>query len=271
MIRQASGLYSDLYLEPYLIPTDNTVFNESFEDGRNPPGSWIPNSIAATSLTTDAFGSRAIALVLARLPCGPPCDPSQPALVEQQIFIPPQMVNPTLAVAYKLPPAGQARFNAAISDTNSVQVVLTGTTTGAWATAWADLSAWQGMTVNLQLRLENATSEQVLLDQASVASWITAVPRQVSPAHLPANSPSVTITITGMNFIPTPIVTLNNMITLSNVKWISESQLQANLPANLPLGLYDLWITNPGGPESILRLAVQVGQQHYLPMALRSA
>ena len=200
--------------------------------------------------------------------------PIQPAYIEQQVVIPAQMHKPTLTLAYRLGSNASGLIRALISDTmtitSSVQQVLTGTITGTWNVAWADLSAWQGKTVSLRLVAEDSMGTPVLLDNVSVASWTTAVLTQVSPSHLPAKAPSTAILITGTNFIPTPIIKLNNQLVLNNVKWISDSQLQADLPAHLPVGIYDLWISNPNGTPSIARLAIQVGQQHYVPIMIRS-
>lgn len=73
------------------------------------------------------------------------------------------------------------------------------------------------------------------------------------------------LTIVGENFIPTPIVKVDSLV-LSNVQWLDENRLEAQLPTNLAPGRYDLLITNPGGQTTVYPHAITFGKQLYLPI-----
>jgi Tol biopolymer transport system component len=199
-----------------------------------------------------------------------------PPSMSQLITVPTHaaMPYPTLAFLYRydrvFPVPADPVLAVSVSNGVTTTVNLPGSfAAGRWVMKWMDMQAWAGQSVTLTFALSGTSNQGVFigLDAISLTSWLTPVPTQTSLTQLPANAPATQINITGTNFIATPTVKLNGSIALGNVQWLTETQLIADLPANLPLGIYDLWVTNPGGQESVLQNAIMVGQQLYLPLA----
>jgi hypothetical protein len=132
------------------------------------------------------------------------------------------------------------------------------------------MSQWAGQTVTVTFTLHQAANEpyvRFLLDDVSLGSWLTPVPTSVDITHIPLPSDPIQITITGENFIEGATVALNDL-SLENVQWIDEYTLLATVPANIPPGRYNLWVTNPGGQASVLAGAVIAGQEVFLPIVV---
>jgi hypothetical protein len=90
----------------------------------------------------------------------------------------------------------------------------------------------------------------------------------VTPKQIGDISGSPAITITGDNFINPVKVRLNN-ITMTDVVLVDEHTLQITLPASLPPGVYNVWVTNPDGQAGVIPQGFQAGQFIYLPLILR--
>ena len=182
--------------------------------------------------------------------------------LSQKVYISPTVTNPTLAfvdVGFK-----QSVW---ISDgITSTRVFSTEMDTYQTKLTWIDMNRWLGKQITLTFR---SGRDSYGFRDVSLSSWLTPVPTQTSITQLSVITASQQITLTGTNFIATPMVKLNNTIPLSNVQWLTDTQLIADLPANLGLGIYDLWVTNPGGQESVLQGAIKVGIQTYLPVAMK--
>jgi hypothetical protein len=75
----------------------------------------------------------------------------------------------------------------------------------------------------------------------------------VSPGRVNNNVDSV-ITITGVGFAATPVVTLNSRdqapIVLNDIEFISNVRIRATVPAETVEGIYDVIVYNPDGGES---------------------
>jgi hypothetical protein len=195
-----------------------------------------------------------------------------PAQMSQTVSLTPTLVNPILAFAHTALPVTATWLDSeglVIEVDDGISVTVVFSKAGilgepfAWSFERLDMNSWNGKVITLTFRSKNFSG--TVLDDISLGSWLTPVPTQTSITQLPANAPTQPITITGTNFIATPTVELNGSIALGNVQWLTETQLIAELPANLPPGIYDLWVTNPGGQESVLQNAIRVGQQLYLP------
>ncbi len=82
----------------------------------------------------------------------------------------------------------------------------------------------------------------------------------VSPS-LAGNDAAVTVTITGTNFVATPIVQIGTT-PASSVTWVSSSSLKAVVLPGIPPGTYPVSVTNPDGFTASLPrafMAVQPG------------
>ena len=190
----------------------------------------------------------------------------------QSVTLTPEMNKPTLSFSYLLdipfPDNGDSALEVFINQNN---VFSTTTETADWTHAWIDLSPWVSQTITITFQTTNDVFEGLVntyLDDITISSWLTPVPTAVDLTHIPLPSGPVQITITGENFIATPTVKLGD-ISLENVQWIDEHTLQATVPANLPPGRYNLWVTNPGGQTSVLASAIIVGNEIFLPLIAR--
>ncbi|MBP7999874.1 MAG: IPT/TIG domain-containing protein [Chloroflexi bacterium] len=122
-----------------------------------------------------------------------------------------------------------------------------------------------------------------ITDQSGDTDWtITATLDVASAPEVYSTNPvsgtidaPTNITITGFNFMPGATVALQSGATthpLGSVTYISSSQLTAIVPAGLPVGLYDVVVTNPDAQEGTLVGGFEVYDPiHliYLPIILK--
>lgn len=190
------------------------------------------------------------------------------AALSQTVTLPSSLHRPTLSFAYMLDIA--AETGASLSaEVNGAPVFSSTVPAADWTHVWVDLTPWAAQTVTVSFRVHGtSTSGPVIahLDDVSLGSWLTPVVHNVSPAHVETRP--VPITITGENFIETPTVRLNETA-LEDVQWIDEHTLRVTLPADLPPGVYDVWVTNPGGQKTGVSRRLHVGKQVYLPVLFR--
>jgi len=189
--------------------------------------------------------------------------------IHQRVTIPRDLHRPTLSVMYQLygaAPGSSSGFEIRITDELTTTVAFSATTSMPWSLAWADLQPWSGKTVTVTLTAHQAAGDpyvHLFLDEVSLGSWLTPVVQAVSPSSVEAWT-STTVTITGENFIETPAVRLDQT-PVEGVRWVDEHSLQVTVPSELPPGLYDVWVMNPGGQENVLPFGLKVGRQVYLP------
>jgi hypothetical protein len=91
---------------------------------------------------------------------------------------------------------------------------------------------------------------------AAEAPQLTAV----TPVTVPLGT-ATTITLTGVNLAAGAAVELSdgtNIYTLGNVTRLSNTQMTAVVPNNVPLGTYDITITNPDDQEATLTEGLMV-------------
>ncbi len=190
--------------------------------------------------------------------------------IGQTLSLPVDAHQPTLAFAYKLsggsPTNGQGMV-VKVLDSITTTSVFSSSRNGEWSLAWVDLHAWAGQTITVEFALQQKTGgayPHLLLDDVSLGSWLTPLISGIAPNQIEAHA-STGITITGDNFILTPTVRFNE-IPAANVLFIDAHTLQVTVPASLPPGRYDIWVTNPGGQESTLSRGLLVGREVFLPM-----
>lgn len=189
--------------------------------------------------------------------------------IGQTITIPVEAHRPTLSFVYELRgaiPGGRSGLEVSVSNHITTTQVFSTTTSTPWSLAWIDLQPWAGQTVTVTFSLRQAEGDpyvRLFLDDVSLGSWLTPVITDVSPSRIEAWT-STPITITGENFIVTPTLRINET-PLDDVVWVDEHTLQATLPADLPPGVYDVWVTNPGGQDGVLPGGLRIGRQLYLP------
>ena len=94
------------------------------------------------------------------------------------------------------------------------------------------------------------------LTNTPTATPVPPILTSISPVQA-YNFQTTTITITGTNFLSTPIVRLGTL-SLTNVTFVSSTALIATVPANLPGGSYTLTVVNPSGLSASLDSAFRV-------------
>lgn len=137
---------------------------------------------------------------------------------------------------------------------------------------WIDMESWIGKTITLTFSIQTIGSGRVagqaVIDDISLSSWLTPVPKQAVPARFASIAPGTTITITGENFIA-PIQARAGNTPLQNVQRVDENTIVATLPSSLLFGRHDMYITNAGGQENVLPSAILIGAEAYAPIILR--
>lgn len=188
--------------------------------------------------------------------------------LSQAVTLPSTLHQPTLSFLYALEGgAGKSAFTVQISAGVTTTAAFSTTGNHAWDLGWVDLTPWAGESITVTFAVTQAADEPFLradLDDIALGSWTTPLPRIITPARVAAGA-TTTFVITGTNFMATPTVTLGDT-PLTNVSRLDENTLQADLPAGLAPGIYDLAVTNPSGAKSVLRTAVLIGQPLYLPL-----
>jgi hypothetical protein len=136
-----------------------------------------------------------------------------------------------------------------------------------WQHAWIDLSAWAGDTVTLTFALKQGGGEpaaSLQLDDIAVGAWLTPVVSGVSPNAL-EHPAGAQITITGQNFLEGASVMIGKT-PVAEVARIDEQTLIATLPSELAPGIYNVWVTNPGGQANPAPNRMRLGETIFLPL-----
>lgn len=191
--------------------------------------------------------------------------------ISQTLTLPADLHQPTLAFLYALQGGGPAaQMVITVTAGLTATTIFSTATNTTWRLGWADLTPWQGQPITLTIAAIQPAGEvamQVYLDDLWVGAWQTPVAQGLVPAQV-AVGLAATLTISGVNFMATPLVKIGE-VALANVQWVNDHTLQADLPVNLAPGIYDLWVTNPSGETSVRPSALQVGKQFFLPIGAR--
>ncbi len=187
----------------------------------------------------------------------------------QLVSIPTEAHRPTLSFFSRSHPilpddALQISVN---GETLPADAVVTTNVSQDWTHAWADLGRWTGQTVTVTFDLRQRAMQpyaELYLDDITLGAWRTPVIGGVTPCCIPPNTVR-TITITGENFASTPAVRVDDTL-LTDVQWLDENTLRANLPGNLGLGRHELWVTNP--EEQVGVGGLRVGWFIFLPLSV---
>jgi hypothetical protein len=130
---------------------------------------------------------------------------------------------------------------------------------------------WTGQDVTVTINDDkyfDQNSSRSYIESVMLGSWLTPIISDITPSTVPAKSISITLTISGENFIfdkilPTVYVGDKH---LYSVELLNENTLTASLPDNFPAGIYDVRVVNPGGQDAVLPNALRVGNAQYLPI-----
>ncbi len=249
-IRLFMGMPYQGVFRPYLWDPDNIIRNGSFEEGLS---GWEYE--AGTSpllvdpiISSIHFGQFALAM-------------KYYSAISQTVFLSPTLHKPTLAFMT------DSRGSIQVSITDGVSKTILNTEYDPNISIspihhWVDKTPWKGRTVTITLRVYDDAN---ILDDVTLSSWNTPVISDVSSRLIQARDVPTPITISGTNFISTPVVLLDS-IPLTAVTRISEDQVSAIIPAGAPVGLHNLTVINPGGQAGTLQRAIRVGVPVYLPI-----
>ncbi|MBI1765149.1 MAG: hypothetical protein HYR56_27370, partial [Acidobacteria bacterium] len=111
-------------------------------------------------------------------------------------------------------------------------------------------------TLSITVRTPEAlTSNALTLNVNNPAPTLTGL----TPASVATNTPGVTLTVTGTNFVPGAVIKFNNVDRITF--YVSSTQLTTNLPASAlnTAGSFNVIVTNPapgGGASNVLTFAV---------------
>ncbi len=255
----AVSLSSDLTFNAVMPPADDAIINGGFENGTL--DGWLVTGDGATA-AAGAHHSGAYGLEISHTVM-------TDTLVSQVITVTPSLVNPTLSFLYYIPaPLTGGEFRVQIFQGGSTTTVLqTAQSTSTWQHIWADLTAYSGQTVTITLAADHAVGD-VSVDEFSLGSWTTPQVTAVSPTHWRYEQP-VTLNVTGMNFLETPTVFLNQTA-LNNVTWLSNSQLEIAVPPTISEGVYTVAVVNPGGARAVAAQTITIAQDRlFLPLVVK--
>lgn len=246
---------------------------------REPSGAWSPLVRVADGQWEIAFGADGIPQMLGYDMSGSGVTFYRTAqrltaasisALAQALTIPNEMHRPTLGFWYRIEGAAEdsrSRLAVTVRTGVSVTQVFTATLAPDWQQAAVDLTPWRGQTVTVSLEFRQAAGdfyEKLLLDNVTVGSWLTPVPKAVLPDSTPSGA-AIRLTIQGENFLPGAAVLINTT-PLTGVARINEQTLEADVPADSRPGLYNVWVVNPGGQAGVLTSGLRIGRSTWLPL-----
>lgn len=193
--------------------------------------------------------------------------------LRQQVTIPMSLNKPTLTWAHEIvysSPLYDGLFEVTLDNGSTVHVIFSSSASDTGVQShWADLTPWQGQTVDVIFRLNQQAATlppEVLLDKVSLGSWWTPLITNLSESQLDVGE-AATLTITGENFIDGATVTLNGQAV--GFSYVSDTTMTVDIPDNLPLGLHRIVVINPGGQPSPYSAVLIVGIPVFLPVVNR--
>ena len=155
------------------------------------------------------------------------------------------------------------RLNTAISGTYQIDVTMP----NGFAALYIDstpppLQSTNTITYVLFVNLEDGL-HTFITDQTDDTDWtVTVTLFEADAPEIYSTDPVSTtlntatpITISGFNFMPGATVELSsgaNNYPLSNIVYVSASEITAVVPGSLPIGVYDLVVTNPDAQDAVL-------------------
>jgi hypothetical protein len=193
-----------------------------------------------------------------------------PATIVQSLTLQPTLHRPTLALTYRQEDPATT-LTVQVEAAGGLPELLTQTLpAGAgWQRGWVDLTAFAGRTVTLTISVQGAAGSWPVadFDEILLGSWTTPLVTDVSPPVL--EGPGGVVTVTGDNFIGTPMVTIGGLP--ATVSVVDSQHLSVIVPPALPYGQHALVVANPDGFATTSKLGVQVGQGVlYLPTLMNT-
>jgi len=256
-------------IDHYLLTEEELLENGSFESGQ---AGWFAQGRVSFPRVSYAYGERCAQLGQSSFP-----SPLPGGSIFQVFRLSSQVPHPTFSYLYAVGDGSadevgtlEVLLQAADGSTTVLHRTNAPTPWGRlgggesyplWQHAWADLSPWVGQVVTLTLRYDpQQTKTWALVEQVSASSWLTPQIERVYPrSAIPGQE--ATITIYGTNLSGGEVSLMNVPLATTCV---NDHVLQASVPATLPVGVYDVWVSNGWGYRGVLQRGFSVGT--YLPL-----
>jgi hypothetical protein len=139
-----------------------------------------------------------------------------------------------------------------------------------WSQGWIDLEPWENQTITVRFTLSQEAGSlynSLSLDDISLGAWLTPVVNAATPGSLEQYSGDL-ITVTGENFMEGATVLLDEL-SVSPVTVLDDHTLTFNLPVGITIGIYDLWVINPGGQSGYKPGGLRLGWSTHVPLLRR--
>lgn len=177
--------------------------------------------------------------------------------------------EPTLAFQYRTD-SSDNRFDVSITDGSGATTVYDQADSADWSRIWIDVTAWADQTITVKFNFHQemgAPYGQLFLDDISLGSWATPIIDTVTPGELREFAGDL-ISISGENFLDGVTVLLGDT-PVEDVTYLDEHALTFNLPAEIGIGQYDVWVVNPGGQPAAKPGTLRLGWLTTLPLIRR--
>lgn len=275
-----------------LVATWKSKTGEWFMTRSDAAGEWgVPKAIGSVSSEESALAPHPefaqVALVSSKVVysdaeifatiAGVWAEDSGISQIAQTLTLPQELYQPTFSFLYRYESESATStdtFNVRVQESGQEATLLT--VTGAtftptladgWAHAWFDMDAWRGKTITVTFALSDTTDgalSWVTLDEVALGAWETPNINAVTPERIEFGA-TPRITITGGNFIETPVVHFG-ATPAAVVEWLDAQTLRVTPPAALPFGVHDVSVSNPGGASATQLGGLQVGYRVLLPV-----
>lgn len=200
-------------------------------------------------------------------------EPSQSTL-SQTVTLPTDWNAPTLSFFYRqgakyLPPVKALSVLVTPQGGSPVTLFEAEATAsdGTWRHIWKDMSPWKGKTVTLtfQVNLPAGAVAAFDLDEITLGAWTTPIVDAVAPTRVeyPVGA-GEWVELTGANLMDGLKVYIGDTAA-PEVQWISDTSARFRVPPGLAMGMYPVFVENPGGVTAQARQPLTIGHIVFLP------
>ena len=154
----------------------------------------------------------------------------------------------------------------------SVTLPLNPIASPPWNRVSIDLPNWHGQPITLTLSFVKDKSDcgmpPLYIDDLLITEWRTPVIYALSPSIFASATVTQAITLSTTNASPSATIRIDDTI-IGQSTWLSSTLMTLTLPAGLPIGRHDVWITNPDGQETVLIQGLRIGYEASMPIVFR--
>ena len=259
-----------------LLPQTELLDNPSFE---NDLAGWNWQRGTEVVASNYGYGNQLVRMGYAPAPLA---SYPQTTALSQRLTIPAKSNSPTLSFVYAI--VAEAEHTAGLLTVDLVDGKTTrlftsegatafrtlddGSTVPIWQRVDADLSAWQGRTIELLITFDHQWGAgYALLDRLSIGPWMTPLVSGISPERLQPQAPGL-LAIRGANFDANGPITATINGQQLQVLDVTSDQILARTGPLAP-GTYSLCVQNPGGAGRTLADSLLIQNHIVVPLILR--